>query len=81
MSISALLALCSSLSAWLILRLDRLINLLYQNKGVLSKSKRGLYTEISDDELQRIQAAFQEAFAEQTLELADDLGNVESDRP
>lgn len=63
------------------LRLDRLINLLYQNKGVLSKSKRGLYKEIGDDELQRIQSAFQEAFAEQTLELADDLDNVEPDRP
>jgi hypothetical protein len=62
------------------LRLDRLITLLHQNKGVLSMSKRSLYKEISDDELLRIQAAFQEAFAEQTLELASDADGVESDQ-
>ena len=62
------------------LRLDRLIALLHQNKGVLSMSKRGLYKEISDDELLRIQAAFQEAFAEQTLELANDPDRVEPEQ-
>jgi hypothetical protein len=42
------------------LRLDRSINLLHQNKWVLSKSKRGRYTAITDDELQKIQEAFAE---------------------
>ncbi len=53
------------------LRLDRLINLLHQNNGVLSRSKRSLYAEISDDELQSIEAAFQKAFAELSSPLSD----------
>lgn len=51
------------------MRLDLLIKLLYQNKGTLSKSKRAVFMEITDDELPRIEAAFQAAFAEQTLDL------------
>ena len=49
-------------------RLDLLIKLLYQNKGTLSKSKRSLFKEITDEELARIELSFQAAFAEQTIE-------------
>lgn len=48
-------------------RLDLLIKLLYQNKGMLSKSKRPDFKELTDNELLRIEAAFQTAFADQTL--------------
>lgn len=48
-------------------RLDLLIKLLYQNKGMLSKGKRGTFKELTDDELTRIETAFQDAFADQTL--------------
>jgi hypothetical protein len=50
-------------------RLDLLIKLLYQNKGSLSKGKRSMFKEITDEELARIEAAFLAAFAEQALEL------------
>jgi hypothetical protein len=50
-------------------RLDLLIKLLYQNKGKLSKSKRSTFREITDDELTRMEVAFQEAFTDDTLEL------------
>lgn len=43
-------------------RLDLIIKLLYQNKGVLSRSKRSLFKEISDDELARIEVLCQAAF-------------------
>lgn len=49
-------------------RLDLLIKLLYQNKGTLSSGKRSLFREITDDELTRIEVAYQAAFADQTLE-------------
>lgn len=52
-------------------RLDLLIKLLYQNKGTLSNGKRPLFKEITDEELARIEVAFQAAFAEQKLELDD----------
>ena len=42
--------------------LDRLLQLLRQNGGRLSKSKRHHFKEIDDEELARIEAAFQEAF-------------------
>lgn len=48
-------------------RLDLLIKLLYQNKGALSKGKRALFKEITDEELARIELVFQAAFAEQTI--------------
>lgn len=50
-------------------RLDMLIKLLYQNKGTLSNGKRAQFSEITDDELARIEVAFQAAFAEQSPEL------------
>ncbi len=50
-------------------RLDLLIKLLYQNKGTLANSKRQLFKEISDEELGRIEEAFDIAFAMQTSEL------------
>lgn len=49
-------------------RLDLLIKLLHQNKGSLSKGKRALFKEITDEELARIELVFQAAFAEQTIE-------------
>lgn len=49
-------------------RLDLLIKLLYRNKGTLSKGKRALFKEITDEELARIELVFQAAFAEQTIE-------------
>ncbi|SFL49079.1 Fic family protein [Rugamonas rubra] len=52
-------------------RLDLLIKLLYQNKGSLSNGKRPLFKEIVDEELARIEMAFQAAFAEQTIELGE----------
>jgi hypothetical protein len=52
-------------------RLDLLIKLLYQNKGKLSKSKRSAFKEITDDELIRMEAAFQDAFTDDTLEVDD----------
>lgn len=53
-------------------RIDLLIKLLYQNKGVLAKSKRTLFQEVTDDELHRIELAFKEAFggAEPGVDLA-----------
>jgi len=50
-------------------RLDLLIKLLYQNKGVLSKGKRSDFAELTDLELARLEKAFQDAFAVQTLEV------------
>ncbi|MCE3262029.1 MAG: Fic family protein [Pseudoduganella sp.] len=50
-------------------RLNLLIKLHYQSKGTLSKGKRDQFSEITDDELARIELAFQAAFADQTLEL------------
>ncbi|WGG53632.1 Fic family protein [Rugamonas sp. DEMB1] len=50
-------------------RLDLLIKLLYQNRGSLSKGKRSLFREITDEELARIELAFEAAFAERTLAL------------
>jgi hypothetical protein len=44
-------------------RLDLLIKLLHQNKGVLSQNKRLQFAEITDAELARIEAAYSEAFA------------------
>ncbi|USX20368.1 hypothetical protein NHH82_31835 [Oxalobacteraceae bacterium OTU3REALA1] len=49
-------------------RLDLLIKLLYQNKGTLSVGKRSLFREITDDELARIEAVYQAAFGDQTLD-------------
>ena len=40
------------------LRLDLLLRLLGQNGGRLSKKKRNVFTELSDDELARMEAAF-----------------------
>lgn len=45
-------------------RLDLIIKLLYQNKGALAKGKRSTFGELSDDELARIEAAYQSAFAQ-----------------
>jgi len=42
-------------------KLDRLIQLFHQNRGGLSKNKRGLYPEIGDDEIERLAMAYQEA--------------------
>ncbi|TXG01160.1 Fic family protein [Massilia arenae] len=53
-------------------RLDKLIKLLHQNRGALSKSKRHLYQELDDAELNRIELAYQSAFAQQTLSLDGD---------
>jgi len=50
-------------------RLDLLIKLLYQNKGTLAKGKRSLFKEITDEELARMETAFQAAFADKTLGL------------
>lgn len=50
-------------------RLDMLIKLLYQNKGMLSKGKRSQFEELTDEELARIETVFQDAFAEQTFDL------------
>lgn len=49
-------------------RLDLLIKLLYQNKGILAKNKRVLFKEITDEELERIQVAFAHAFADRLFE-------------
>jgi hypothetical protein len=51
-------------------RLDKLIKLLHQNRGVLSKSKRNLYRELDDDELKRIETAYQDAFGQLEFEFA-----------
>lgn len=52
-------------------RLDLLIKLLYQNKGMLSSGKRSLFKEITDDELADMELAYRAAFAEQALELGN----------
>lgn len=41
-------------------RLDLLLRLLDQNGGQLSKKKRGVFTELSDDELARMETVFKE---------------------
>ncbi len=41
-------------------KLDKLIMFFHQNRGVLSKNKRGLYPEIRDDEIVRLTRAYQE---------------------
>jgi Fic family protein len=41
---------------------DLLLQLLHQNQGRLSKSKRGHFSEITDEELERIETAFMGAF-------------------
>lgn len=43
-------------------RCDLLLQLLHQNKGKLSKSKREQFSEITDEELERIETAFMGAF-------------------
>lgn len=43
-------------------RCDLLLQLLHQNQGKLSKSKREKFSEITDEELERIETAFIEAF-------------------
>lgn len=43
-------------------RCDLLLQLLHQNQGKLSKSKRGQFSEITDEELERIETAFVGAF-------------------
>lgn len=45
-------------------RLDLLIKLLYQNKGVLSNSKRPLFNELTSEELKLIESAFCAAYTE-----------------
>lgn len=52
-------------------RLDKLIKLLHQNRGVLSKAKRHLYQELSDDELRNIETAYRMAFEQQGFEFND----------
>jgi hypothetical protein len=44
-------------------KLDTLIKLLHQNKGVLSKTKRDLFQELSEEEVERLSEAFRMAFA------------------
>jgi hypothetical protein len=46
-------------------RLNLLIKLLSQNRGVLSKAKRTLFKELTDDELVDIECAYRAAFANQ----------------
>lgn len=48
-------------------KLDLMIKLLYQNKGTLAKGKRTEFKEIKDDELARIEAAYRDAFADQSM--------------
>lgn len=43
-------------------KLDRLINLMHQNRGVLSKNKRALFMELTDPELKKLSAIFQASF-------------------
>ena len=43
-------------------KLDNLIKFIHESRGVLSKNKRELYPEISDDEMARLTDACQEAF-------------------
>ena len=43
-------------------RCDLLLQLLHQNQGKLSKGKRAQFSEITDEELERIEAVFMEAF-------------------
>ena len=43
-------------------RCDLMLQLLHQNRGKLSKSKRAKFSEITDEELERIEAVFIEAF-------------------
>lgn len=44
-------------------RLDLMIKLLHQNLGTLSNTRRTLFREISDEELARIEAVYQQAFS------------------
>jgi Fic family protein len=50
-------------------RMDLLIKLLHQNKGVLSAKKRSQFAEIDDEEMLRIQSVFAEAFDAEGFEL------------
>jgi hypothetical protein len=43
-------------------RCDLMLQLLHQNQGKLSKSKRGKFSEITNAELEQIEAAFMDAF-------------------
>jgi tetratricopeptide (TPR) repeat protein len=45
-------------------RCDLMLQLLHQNRGKLSKGKRDKFSEITDEELERIEAVFMEAFKE-----------------
>lgn len=43
-------------------KLDTLIKLLHKNRGTLSKNKRELYRELTDDELEKLTAIFRASF-------------------
>lgn len=43
-------------------KLDRLIKLLHQNRGTLSKNKRELFKELTDEELDNLTASFRASF-------------------
>jgi hypothetical protein len=43
-------------------KLDTLIKLLHQNRGTLSKNKRDLFKELTDDELERLKTRFRTSF-------------------
>lgn len=43
-------------------KLDTLIKLLHKNRGTLSKNKRALYRELTDDELEKLTTSFRASF-------------------
>lgn len=52
-------------------KLDKLIKLLHQNRGTLSKSKRDLFKELTDSELYKLSAIFRSSFG-----MDDDVDTV-----
>lgn len=44
-------------------KLDRLIQFLHQNQGILSKTKRHFFDELHDAEIAGIEAAYRQAFS------------------
>ncbi len=49
-------------------KLNNLIRFIHQNRGALSKNKRSLYAEITDDEMAQLIDAYQKAFSPNTEE-------------
>src|SRR5205823_7875237 len=62
-------------------RLDLLVRICLRGGGRLSKSKRGLFAELTDDEIKRIESAIQEVIGNASGLLSDDHVARSNDEP